>query len=351
MKKKYIFSALALILLILVIVKIINNTGKGKQKAAKATAALVQAECYLARDTVITIPVRAVGYLRANEKVELVSELSARIISINFTEGARVVKGELLFQLDDADRVALLKKNDAELKLAVQTEERNGRLLKSGGTSQQSYDESVSRTKVLEAEGESLKVWIEKAKIRAPFSGKVGIRNVSEGAYVTPGTVLTTVEDLSSIKIDVTVPESQANLLSQGNSLVFRIEGNPNSYHATVLATDPSIRLTTGSLRVLARVAGGGSELLPGTAVSVSLESQSELPAMYIPSQSLIPTPAGYKAYFVEKGKAALRPVVTGLRTEKMVEVTDGVKAGDSILVTGLMKVKPDSKLKIIKTW
>lgn len=351
MRKYYILSIVAIAFLTLVIIKMVHNYAKDKQQTVKAAVPAVMVECYLARDTVIEYPFKAVGYLKANERVDIVSELSRRVMTVAFKEGSMVKKGELLFQLDDSEWRAALKKNEAELELATQTQERNAKLLESGGTSRQVYEESVSRRKVLEAEAESLKVFIEKAKIRAPFAGKTGLRNVSEGAFVSPGNVLTTLEDLSSIKVDFTVPESHANTIHIGDEFNFRLEGDPKEYKARVEAIDPSVTMSTGSLRVLGRVESAGADLVPGVAVTVNMQSRSAVAGLYVPTQSLIPTPAGYKIYRVVGGKASLKPVKTGLRSDKMVEVAEGVAHGDSILVTGFMKVKPDAKVKILKTW
>ncbi|MHC1707905.1 MAG: efflux RND transporter periplasmic adaptor subunit [Bacteroidales bacterium] len=351
MRKYYVLSGIALILLTLVIIKIVKNRHKAENQVAKVGSPAVKAECYLVRDTIINLPVRAVGYLKANERIEIVSELSRRITKINFKEGSQVKKGDLLIQLDDAEWVASMKKNNAELELARLTEDRNYKLFQSGGLSQQIYEESVSRRKILEAEAETLQVMIEKAKIRASFNGTIGIRTVSEGAFVSPGIVLTTLEDLSSLKIEFTIPESYAKKVQAGALIRFTVEGIPDTFEAMIEAADPSINKESGNLRILARVKGPTNNLIPGTAISMNLVSQSAAPGLYVPTQALLPTPGGYKVYQVHHGKAKLVSVMTGIRSERMVEIKEGVNTGDSILVTGFMKVRPDSKILISKTW
>lgn len=351
MKRSYILSIIGAFILIFVIIKIIHNLKKEKTEIAKPVIEEVPAECIIARDTMIDFSLKAVGNIRANESVELVSELSLRLASIHFKEGSLANKGDLLFQLDDAELQANQKKAKARLDLAVQTERRNESMLASGGISQQTYDESVSNRKVLEAEKELLDVMIGKAKITAPFSGVIGIRNVSEGAFLTPGTKLTILEDLSRLKIDFSIPENYANMIHKGDRFTFRLDGFPGSFDAVIEAMNPSINKYSGNLRVLAIVQNPDPGLKAGVSISITLVTKSSVPAIYIPTQALIPTPGGYHIYVYKDNKADYRSITTGLRTEKMVEIIKGVNEGDSVLVTGFMKVRPNSRVKIIKVW
>jgi membrane fusion protein (multidrug efflux system) len=349
MKRIYLFPIIGAILLIFILIKIIHNSKKKKAEIAKPVAESVMAECIIARDTIIDFSYKAVGNTRANESVELVSELSLRLVSIHFKEGSQVNKGDLLFQLDDSEWKANLNNVKARLDLAIATEKRSESLLASGGISQQTFDESVSNRRVLEAEDELLNVMIGKAKIRAPFSGVIGIRNVSEGAFLTPGTKLTTLEDLSRLKIGFTIPETYANMIYKGERLNFRLDGFPGVYNAVIEAINPSINTNSGNLGVLAIVENPDPALKAGVTVSITMISKSTIPTIYVPTQALIPTPGGYHIYVLRNGRADYRSVTTGMRTEKMVEIVQGVNPGDSVLVTGFMKVRPDSRIKIIK--
>jgi len=348
-KKSYVFLIVVVLLVILIVIKIISTSKKELTKSAKPAALAVQTECFIAKDTLINFTFKAVGSIRANEAVELVSELSLRLVSIHFKEGSQVRRGDLLFQLDDSELQANLKKVKAKMELALETEKRTESLLKSGGTSKQIFDESVCDRKVLEAEAESLNVLIRKTKIMAPFSGVIGIRNVSEGAYLTPGKVLTTLEDLSRLKIEFTISQTFANMIRKGELFNFRVEGNPTEYSALIEAINPSINQNSGNLKILAIVMNSDAALKAGITVSIGLASKSAISAVYVPTQALIPTPGGYHLFFAEHGKAGYRPVITGIRSEKMVEIIKGVVPGDTVLVTGFMKLRPGSKLEIVK--
>jgi membrane fusion protein, multidrug efflux system len=351
MKRRYILLIVAILFLILILIKIFTSYKKEKTVIAKPVAVAMPAECVVARDTIIDFSYKAVGNTRANESVELVSELALRLLSIHFREGSFVNKGDVLFQLDDSEWRANQMKAQAKLDLAIETEKRNETLLKSGGISQQTFDESVSNRKVLEAEEELLEVMIGKAKIRAPFSGIIGIREVSEGAFLTPGKKLTTLEDLSRLKIDFTIPEAYANMIHIGDRFNFRLDGIPGNFNAVIEAFNPSVDKNSGNLGVLAIVEDPDPALKAGVSVSITMVSKSSVPAIYVPTQALIPTPGGYHIYACKESKADYRSVSTGLRTEKLVEIVKGVNAGDSVLVTGFMTIRPNSRVKIIKVW
>lgn len=351
MKRKFILPVVGAVVLILVLLKVFHQNKQKSTIASKPSVAAVPAECIVARDTVVKFSYTAVGNTRANESVELVSELSLRLVSIHFSEGARVKKGDLLFQLDDSEWQANLKKAQARLHLANETEKRNQTLLASGGISVQVFDESVSNRKVLESEVELLNVMIAKTRIRAPFDGVTGIRKVSEGALLTPGVPLVRLDDLSRLRIDFSVPEKYANMIRKGDEFVFRADGLRTEQRAVVEAVEPSVNKNSGNLDVLAVVENPDPSLKAGVTVSISLSSEAATSSVYLPTQALIPTPGGYHIYVLFDGKADYRPVKTGLRSDKLVEIAEGIKAGDSVLVTGFMKVRPNAKVKITKVW
>ncbi len=349
MKRFIIFSILGALLLLLILLKILANTGKDKLTISQTGQQPVQAECIIADNTLAEFPYTAVGKIRANERVELVSEISARLVSIHFTEGSKVKKGDLLFHLDDSEWKAELARLKAKLDLARETEKRNVQLLNSGGISQQVFDELVSQRKILEAEEQILNVKIEKANIRAPFDGFTGIRNVSEGAFLSPGTVLTVIEDLSRLKLEFTVPEAYAATIKKGDNVSFRTDGITGSRDAIIEAFDPSVNETTGNFKVLALVKKPDPVLKAGVAVSIDILSTSPAPALFIPTQALVPVTGGYNIFALENGKASVRKVTTGIRSEKTVEIVTGIDPGDTILLTGFMRVRQGSPVKIIK--
>ncbi|HRY33026.1 MAG TPA: efflux RND transporter periplasmic adaptor subunit [Bacteroidales bacterium] len=350
MNKKYYLLLLPILLVaVFFAVKAVKKNASHAVSKSGPKLMPVQAECYLVRDSVLEFPFTGVGVIRANEAVDIVSELSLKVVSIPFREGSMVRKGDVLFELDGAELKASLDRVRTEHGLAVETEKRYRQLLTGGGVSQQSYDESFSRMKALEAEVRQLELRLEKTIIRAPFSGKAGLRNVSVGAYVSPGLVLTHIEDLSVLKIDIGIPESMAASVGQGDQLSFRLEGIPGTFQAGIEAVAPSLEPGTGNLKVRAVISGTVPGAVPGRIVSVSVRSRTVAPALYIPANAIQAYPSGSTVYRIENGKARAVTIITGLRSAGMVEATAGLQAGDTILLTGLMKVKPGSPVKVIQ--
>ncbi len=348
-KKYYLFTLPVLIVAVFFVMKALKKNPSTEEKKSGPKLMPVQAECYLVRDSILDFPMSGVGVIRANEAVDIVSELSLKVLSIPFREGSMVRKGDVLFELDGAELKASLDRVKADLGLAAETEKRYRQLLTGGGVSRQSYDESLSRMKALEAEVRLLEVRLEKTIIRAPFNGKAGLRNISVGAYVNPGLVLTHIEDLSVLKIDMGIPESMAASVSQGDQISFRLEGIPGTHQARIEAVQPSLEPGTGNLRVRAVISGAVPAAVPGRMVSVSVRSKSVAPALYIPASAIQATPAGSRVYRIDNGKALPVIIMTGLRSAEMVEAAAGLEAGDTILLTGLMKVRPGSPVKVIQ--
>ncbi len=351
MKRFLLFPILGLTFLILVLIKIFAAPRQDKTMVMPPGLQPVQAECMVAETKPEVFSYTAVGKIRANERVELASEISGRLVSIHFREGSRVKKGDLLFHLDDSEWVAELSRLGAELELARNTEERNRPLLNSGGISQQIFDEMVRQRKIWEASEQLLRIKIEKANIRAPFDGYVGIRNVSEGAMIVPGTVLTLLEDLDRLKLEFSVPEYYAATIRKGDRIRFRVEGIPGFQEAVIDASDPSVNAVTGNFHVMALVIKPLPALKAGVAVSITLQAESPSPALFIPTQALVPIAGGYHVFALKEGKASVRKVITGVRSDDAVEIVDGVTPGDTILLTGFMRIRNGSPVKISNLW
>ncbi len=351
MKRSYYFIILAVLIIVLIIIKILSRSDSGPAKAATQQAKPVPVDYFIVKDTIVSFPVTSVGTLLPNEKVEVVSEISRRVTSVVVKEGQMVRKGDLLFRLDDAELKANLNRSQAQLELARNTESRQKQLLATGGISQQVYDEALSKMNSLEAEVAYLKVQLDKTLIQAPFSGKTGLRYVSEGALVNPGTVLTTLEDLSRLKLDFSIPERYAASIHPGMILSFLVQGSKETYTARVEATDPSVDVMTRNIKVRAVADKPATPLVPGISVEVALDLTGSMSAIYIPTECLMSSPKGYKVYVSRKGKAELQEVLTDMRSKAMVNVTLGLSPGDTIVATNLLKLKPSTPIHPVNPW
>ena len=345
MKAKYLLPAIAIILLALVLIKL--YTHKNDASSTTSTAApIVPVEFFILKDTLISFPVRTMGSIRSNEVVDIVGEISRRVTGIGFKEGSLVSKGTVLFTLDDTELQAELRKVESRLTLARETEKRNRQLYGSGGVTLQQLDESRVNREELEAEIDYLNAQIGKTKIRAPFSGKTGLRQVSEGALVSPGAVLTRLEDISRLKLDFTVPEKYAPVVRPGMQLSFTAEGCTGSFTATVEATETSVNTGNANLLVRAVIGKEGKDLIPGLSADVSLKLDKSGQGRYVPTVALIPTTKGYAVYRIHNNQVERVPVKEGLRSASMVEILEGLQPGDTVAATNLMKLKPGSAVK-----
>ena len=280
------------------------------------------------------------GTLMSNEEVDLVSELAGRVTEIGFTEGGKVSKGQVLLRINDDELQAQLRKAEANLKLAKDDSGRKEQLLAVNGISQEQFDGARANQAGLQAEADELRARIAKSTIRAPFSGKVGLRSVSEGGYVASNAIIAKLQQVDPIKIEFAVPERFGRMMMPGTMMSFTLEGDTTAYKGEVYAADPSVDAATRSVKVRARSANEKGLLLPGSFAKVEVRLERIANALVIPAEALVPDIQGQKVLLIRQGKVASQRVQTGIRTGNSVQLTTGVQAGDSVLVTGLLAVR-----------
>ena len=314
--------------------------GAGQRPPARVDAFIVSKETL---NQTLEVP----GSIVADESTEIHPEVSGRITGLYVREGAFVNKGSLLAKLYDGDLQAQRRKLEVQLKIAQTTEDRTGQLVKIGGISQQDYDLTLLNVSNLRADLDIIRTSIAKTEIRAPFSGKLGLKGVSTGAYVTPASVITTIQKTSGLRIDFNVPEKYAGQIKNGQYVNFTVEGNERAYTAVVAATESGITETTRSLTIRARVKGTEAGLVPGGFARVKLAFAPDTSALMIPTQAIIPQARGKKAYVYRAGIADFVDVETGMRDSSYVQVVKGLKQGDTVIVTGLLGLKPEAKVAV----
>jgi membrane fusion protein (multidrug efflux system) len=308
----------------------------------------LQAEIHVAAVGPVTDVVRTVGTLAANESVNVVAELSRRLVKVHVAEGTPVAQGALLFTLDGDDLRAQLAELEVRRGLASLTEQRQRELLEydEKALSQQAYDQAVAELRTVEAQIAALRVTLAKTEIRAPFRGMVGLRRVSEGAWITPDTLLTTLQDTSRIKIDFTLPERYAGAVAIGQRFQFRVEGRAEDFSGEVAALEPVIAAATRSLLVRGVTENPSGALLPGAFASVELPVEKPSTGILLPAQALVPSATGQAVYVVSDGRAELREVEVGLRTRDSVEILRGIRAGDQVVTSNLLRVRPGARVE-----
>jgi membrane fusion protein (multidrug efflux system) len=318
------------------------SDGKDMKNAAPAVGVNVFVVNLENLDNVIT----SSGTIFPNEEIELRAEASGRILTLNIKEGSRVAAGQIIAKIKDTDLQAQLKKLNFEIELAKQTEARQKKLLDINAISKEEYEITANKINTLNADKELIEANLEKTVLKAPFAGKVGLKNVSQGAYVTPTTSLATLVQTNPVKVDFTVPEKYSTLIKVGRAIKFEVEGQSEPYYANVVAIDPKIDPNLRTLKLRALAKNPVDRLVPGMFVKVTVDLDIAK-AVMIPTEAIVPILKGKKVYVVKEGKAKEIMVETGLRTDKKVQVTSGLSVGDSLIVSGIMALKKDSPVKV----
>jgi membrane fusion protein (multidrug efflux system) len=287
------------------------------------------------------------GSIEANEQIEVRSEVSGIVESINFTEGTTVSKGQPLFKVNDLELRAQLGKAQTAQNLASENERRANLLLEKEAISREEYDIAKADFQSAKAEAQLISAQLAKTTVRAPFSGKIGLRSISKGTYVTPETVVAKLVNTSQVKITFSVPEKYATQIKSGSTLRFTVAGHKEKFSAKIYAIEPEVETTTRTLQVRAVAQNPEGKLLPGTFANVILPLDKITDALLVPTQALIPIQNGKKVFVARGGKAKEIIVETGARTNKNVLVLTGLKPGDTVLTTGVMALKDDAPVKV----
>jgi membrane fusion protein, multidrug efflux system len=315
--------------------------GAASTKGALSVSAV---EGYIAKPSVLSEQVTASGTLLPAEETELHPEASGRVVRLNLPEGRSVRKGDLLLKIFDEDLRTQLQKLETQLKQAEITEQRLAELLKVKGVSQQEYDLAVLSVQTIKSDMELMRINIAKTELRAPFDGVIGLRRLSPGAYVTPATIVTTIRSASNLKLDFSIPEKYSSQIRVGQNLDFTVDGKAAANSATVIATEQNIDADFRNLLVRASVRNSKG-LLPGAFATVSLSLGNKASALLIPNEAIIPQARDKKVIVSKGGKAQFVSVKTGVRQAGLIEITDGIQAGDTICTTGMLFLRPDAVL------
>lgn len=289
--------------------------------------------------------IEANGSIVAAESVEIRPEISGRIVYLNIAEGSRVGKGTVIARINDADLKAQQNKIKVQLDLALTTVERYKKLLDIQGINKADFDIALNQVNSLKADIGIIQAEIAKTVIRAPFSGVMGLRMVSNGAYVTPQNILTTLNLVDRVKLDFTLPESYAGMVKKGGEVLVETDRNGGTRRkAIVLAIEPQISTTTRNILVRAALEGAG--MSPGSFVKVYVNA-GQAAGILIPANSIIPDARAKQVVVVKNNKALFTDIVTGVRKEGSVEVTSGLKGGDSVVVSGVLFARPNAAVKV----
>jgi len=302
---------------------------------------------YVVKDARLVDRVVATGTLRANEEVDLASETSGKITEILFVEGTRVSKGDLLLKINDDEIVAQRERTLFRVKLAEQQAERHEALLDKGGVSREEFDQTLNQLNVLRAELNLHEAQLAKTEVRAPFDGMLGLRYVSEGAFLAPQTRIATLQDISPIKIDFSLPEKYAGLVRQSSEIQFSVSGDDRSHVGRVYAIEPRIEENTRSLQIRATSPNSDGSLFPGAFAEVELVLNAYEDATTVPAIAIVSELLGKKVFTMSDGIVDEQMVETGIRTDSLVQIISGLAVGDTVLTSGLQLVRPGMPVRL----
>lgn len=330
---------------------VLLSCSKEKEAAVENTAtrrrAPLAVDAFIVKPSTVSEVVEVAGTLLPAEETLIRPEVSGRVVQLDIPEGAIVDKGKLLAKLFDADLQAQLQKLKVQLQIADKTVERQRELLAINGISQQDYDLSTLDADNLRADINALQIAIDKTEIRAPYRGQVGLRNISMGAYISPADVITTIRKIDEFKLEFAVAEKYAPEVERGYAVTFRVDGGTRDFPARVIASEGNVNPTTRTLRVRARVTEQNKELVPGVFARVRLLLSKNDEALMIPSQAVIPQARTKEVILFKNDSVLFQSVETGMRDSAYVQVLSGLEAGDTIITTGLMAIRPGTTVKI----
>jgi membrane fusion protein (multidrug efflux system) len=308
--------------------RINNRPGSGNK---------VQVMAIVARPQLLDNKIFTTGTLIANEEVELRPEISGRVTDVFFREGSRLKKGDLLIKLNDRELKAELKRKEIQEKLAAEEEARAKNLLNANGISQQEYDKIANSLQLIHAEKELSESQLAKTEIVAPFDGIVGLRHVSEGSYVSANVLVASMQDIDPIKLEFAIPEKYARQLKIGTAVLVSLGETEANRTGTVYAVEAKIDPGTRTIKARAKIPNSDGYLIPGSFARVEITLETYRDAIVIPAEGLITELSGEKVYLCKNGLAQLAAVKTGIRTEKEIQILEGIMAGDTVLISGLL--------------
>ncbi len=310
-------------------------------------ANLLSVEALIVQPQLLRNQIFTTGTLLANEEVELRPEISGRIIGVYFDEGRRISKGELMLKINDRELLAQQKRKELEEKQAADEEHRKRQLFEINVISQEEYDKSLNALKLIQAEKEVIESQLAKTEIRAPFDGVVGLRYVSEGGYVSPNMLAATMQDLDPMKVEFSVPEKYSQELKNGIEIMVRVGESEAVSKGVVYAVESKIDPGTRTIKTRAMIPNPAQTLMPGSFAKVEITLHELEDAIVIPTSALIPEISGEKVFVCQNGIARSVPVKTGIRTEKSIQITGGLSASDTLIVTGLLQLADGRGVKI----
>ncbi|MEP6702864.1 MAG: efflux RND transporter periplasmic adaptor subunit [Betaproteobacteria bacterium] len=325
-----------------------GGTAPGPGTAGSAGPPAVAVEATKVLQIAMPQTISAVGSVRSNESVTLRPEVTGRISEIRFKEGQAVTKGAVLVKLDDSVTKADAEQARANLWLAKSKSVRAAELNQKGFVSAQAKDEAEGGLRVAQATVQSAEARLAKTEIRAPFSGVIGLRQVSVGDYVKDGQDMVNLEAIESLKVDFKVPETFLARVQVGQSMQLTLDAIPGkTYEGKVLAINPLVDAAGRSIVIRALIRNNNAALRPGMFARVRLLTAQKADSLAVPEQALVPQGEDQWVYKVVDGRAQRTRVEIGQRRDGKVEIIRGLTPADMVVTAGQLKIRDGTAVKI----
>jgi membrane fusion protein (multidrug efflux system) len=346
--------AIGLIAVVLIVVKLDFTKAKEQvtsksQSAAPASsgppAAFVKA--YVVKPMDLENKIISKGTVVANEEVVIASEIQGKITKIHFREGDQVSKDALLVSIEDRELKAQLARSQYEVEFLEKKEVREQQLNERGGVSDEQYQATQRDLNTTKAQIALIRAQLEKTQIRAPFSGTIGLRYVSEGSYLSPGMKIADLVNFTPVKVDFAIPERYMASVKPGNKITFTVDGYTKEFEGRIYAIEPKIEQNTRSVLLRAVSTDLQTGILPGAFASIKIVLDRIPNALCVPTEAIIPEMAEKRIFLVKNGVAQSVPVTTGLRLADRIHVLEGIQEGDTVIYAGIMQLRTGAPIQI----
>ncbi|MES2574801.1 MAG: efflux RND transporter periplasmic adaptor subunit [Bacteroidota bacterium] len=346
--KNLIYALLIIVIGGFIAYRIVSNKGKDeeskkfgdKDAATTVTGIIVKTSTF---DNNLSLS----GSIEANEQIEIHSEVSGIVEGIYFTEGSYVNKGQVLFKVNDIELRAQLRQASTKEGLTAENERRAKLLLQKEAISQEEFDVARADHASAQAQTQLIRAQISKTAVKAPFSGKIGLRSISPGTYITPAILVAKLVNTGKLKITFSIPEKYATQVRSGSVIDFTVSGSTKVYTAKIYAIEPEVEVATRTLQIRAIADNADGKLFPGTFADVKLPLDIIKDAIVVPTEAIVPVQDGKKVFISNNGKAKEIMVEAATRTDASILILSGLRAGDTLVTSGVMSLKNDAPIKV----
>ncbi len=346
--RNILYGAILIIIIGLIVYPKLPKSETSSTEDSSASSPKLTVEAIVVKNEKLENKVKMTGSILADESVVLNTEVAGKIAQIMFREGQQVKKGDILLKLNDEEIKAEIQKLEFTKKLNEDNEFRQRQLLDKEAISREEYETALTTLNTTNAELKVFKTRLDKHYLRAPFDGEIGLRDISEGGYLNPGARVADLYKVNPVKLDFAVPSKYISMVDVGDKIQFQVDAYDQLFEGEIYAIEPQIDPETRSIRVRAKANNDEKLLFPGQFARIELILETIPEALMIPTEAVIPEMSGKKCYVFKNGKAENQPITTDIRTENRLQVTTGLQAGDTVITTGILQIKPGTELNAI---